>query len=963
MRRAAVFLPIVPAGRNSLGAMVDLIGREREQARLRSLLNRTTEGEGGVALIRGEAGIGKTSIARWLIDLARSEGCTCLHGRAHSHGSLISYGPLVEALGREFRRYDAETVAALTDRIAGLSTLLPGLVHEPELPSVPDELALTRTLEAIRATLVRLAAARPVILSVDDVQWADAATLRALSYVAGELDGAPILLVLTLREGEDAARPDVRNTMAAVRRVAQVDELAPSRLDATEVARLLESLTDGPVRADIVAEVVRRSAGTPLFVEALGQELLDRGVGPFIDRGDRVEPPTAIDDAIRERFDGLDPTARRVLVAVSLSSGAIGLDQVQAVTGFDDDAADLAVVELRTRGLISVADDAALTVEVAHPVIAEVVENTLSPLDRAKQHETLLDALGPDADPEVASTHVNGASGRVPADRAIDVLTDAARQAAGRQAYRSAAAHAGRALELAEPLGDVESELAIRNQLASALFALGEHDDADLVAREALRLRPGDPTLLLPALMQVELIGWFRGEGDAELAQLEAALDAVPDDDVRPVVLRALVQRVGGHSRRRSRQTRDAIADLLRRTDGRTDPEPRSVNLLARCYELELVGEVYRIGPLAAEIEQLAAPGGLGWQLHRARIVALDAALVTGPVELVQARAAAVREMSHPLYVSWRDPIVTHVAGLARLESGWLQPVEPSSGSAVDEIAPALPPVIQAHRAWIAADRDAMDAIGPTGAVGRTTQRQPTRPSDDRDRAVTSGFAALLTDDHERASAALDALTPPIAHVALELVTSELIGRLAVMTGDDVAVAAVLQRLRTNDGGDGWASAHARKIEAMSIGGPAGAETMLDAADRFLGVGDRHQEAECLTVADELADGSGAAAAIDDRLLRLIGPVERAGLDRLGARMRAAVGDRSRDAPAPPESSPLTERQLEIAELVAQGLSNAAIADRLTVAVRTVGSHLDHIYTRLGINNRTELAVRLPELR
>ena len=132
---------------------------------------------------------------------------------------------------------------------------------------------------------------------------------------------------------------------------------------------------------------------------------------------------------------------------------------------------------------------------------------------------------------------------------------------------------------------------------------------------------------------------------------------------------------------------------------------------------------------------------------------------------------------------------------------------------------------------------------------------------------------------------------------------------------------------------------------------------LADAADRLERVGDRHRLARALTV---LAEATGS---IDERLPSLLEPVEQIGLTDLATRMRSVLGASVGPATGRVSSPALTRRQLEIAELVAEGLSNAAIADRLFISVRTVTSHLDHIYTKLGINNRTELAVRLPGLR
>ncbi len=951
-------------------AMRELVGREREQGRLIDLLDRAERGDGGLALIRGEAGIGKTALARWAEVDADGRDFVCLRGRCHAHGSEVSYGPLVEAIGRTLRSRETDDLHALTDRIGGLSALFPGLVTESDPSPVPDELALTQTLEALRGILVRLVTTGPLLLVIDDVQWADAATLRALAHLSGELEAAPIAMILTLRDGDEADRPDVRTLLAALRRTCPVDELKPARLDATETGRVLAALRgDGsgpgagePMPADVVDAVFRRTAGTPLFIESLAREMLESSNGWAAGRPG-PEPPSAVRDAIAERLHELTEDDRDVLAAVAMASTETDLGAIQRITQLDDVVYGRAVDRLLARRLITV-DLGPGGVEAAHPLIAEVAEHLLSPLERSRLHARFLAVAGDDADPEVAALHVVGAGDRLPVDQALVVLNEAAAQAAARHAYRSTVAHAGRALALIEPLDRPADELAIRRRLAGALLGLGEPAEAAIVVEGALRLDGVDPAARLPALCQAEIAGWLTGTGTDELARLDDALAAIAFDDHRPEVLRALELRLTAHARRGSAATTGHVDDIMARTVDGQSPPARALHLIGSSFRHELDGRQHLALPLLEEILGLA--GVLpAWQVNRARVVTVDCRAHVGPVDRLRAAAEAVVGDGEGIYISWRDHITSYLCGLAGLEPGALDLTSASPISFESASSASWPdPIVIAHRAWLLEDDDGLGAVAAEIAAKR--RRFPDRGSVVRAADAIDDLLALASGDPEIARHRVQRLSEPTLSALFGRELLEVIHRLAILAGAADRASAVEGALRRADGGGGWASAQARFLEGQRLRDladdgsprqPAPAEVLADAADRLERAGDRHRLALCLT---DLAEATGA---VDRRLPALLGPVEKVGLAGLADRIRAVVGPSVAAQTDRGAVVSLTPRQLEIAELVAEGLGNAAIADRLFISVRTVTSHLDHIYTKLGIKNRTELAVRLPDLR
>ena len=701
------------------------------------LLSETGASRGGLSLIRGEAGIGKTALARWTEAEASQRGFVTLRGRCHAHGSEVSYGPLVEAFGRILRAQDAANLASLTERIGGLSLLFPGLVDEPDLQPVHDELAVTRTLEALRAMLVRLASANPLLLVVDDIQWADAATLRAISHLAGEVEAAPIALLLTMRDGDEAERPDVRTLLTSIRRTCPVDELTPSRLDPTETGLVLARLADGSVPPQVVEAVHRRTAGTPLFIESLGSDLL---IGEPRLGGDglALEPPAAVNDAIAERLHELSEDDHDVLAAVAVASATADLRTILRVTQLDDDTFSRSIDRLAARRLVLVRTGAGGGVETAHPLIAEVAERSLSPLERSRLHARFLAVVDADVDPEAAAVHVLGAGDRIPVDQALAVLDAAAAQSAARHAYQSTVAHATAALALVEPLDRPDHELDIRHRLAAALLGLGEAEAAASVAEGGLRLAGDDPVAILPALCQLEIAAWQTSSGTAELARLDEVLATVPPDDHRIEVLRALELRLTAHARRASLGEVDFTDDLARRMATASTPPAQAMSLVARCYGAEIEGR-YHENPVMIDQVLAWSPGELpAWLVNRARILRVDSLGHIGPVEELREAADTIVGDGEGLYVSWRDHIIGYLCRLAALEPDALDlpAVRPQALSGGGSAAWPFPEIV-AHRAWLTGDREALEAVADevatirrrfpericSGAVGRGSRR------------------------------------------------------------------------------------------------------------------------------------------------------------------------------------------------------------------------------------------------
>ena len=929
-----------------MARMAALVGREREQSRLRRAIADAAGGAGTFVVVRGEPGIGKTALVRWAVDEV-GDGWWVLRGNAHPSGAHLSYGPIVEAVGRLLRGIGPEASTELTAGISGLGLLFPDLIGDEPPHAAEGDLSQTIALESLRALVVRLAARRPVMLVVDDLQWADPATLRTLGYLSGEVADTSIVVVVTLRDGDDARRPDVRAALASFRRVARVDVVTPQRLDATEVGAVLAAALGREADAAVVDDVLARSAGTPLYVEALAQQLAEAAGRPGTEA-----LPGVVHDVIGELLGGVDGPALRLAQTAALCAEPMPEDLARRASGLDAEAFEAALADVTTRHLVDREDLGRGLITTAHPLIGEVVERSMSASQRAELHLGLLDAVGEGADPEIRVVHATGAGPLVDPAVVVDALTAAGRQAMRRRAYQSAIKYLGDALERAPDGSGPVASLEVRRMLIDALLRAGEYAAAEAVAREGLAEHAGsDDRFRL--LHRLETACWLQGHGDVELTEMQAALDEIPTSDRRPAVLELAEHVVSAYARReRTADAGAAIADLIARTSDASDPDTQVLRAVALSSVALIEGRPVDAGPLIATARRTAEDHGLVPRLPRIELQELDAALLTGPVALVRRRGDSVRRNgSAP--VPWRDQIVDHVCGLAALEPGWAVGVD--DGAEAELTWPVRRPMTVAHRAWVTGDAELATAAVELALRIQAADRDDTRGIPDAAPRLVSTARVLLAGD--RAGAA--ALVPELERDHQQVwwaPAGELVCAVAELAGAPELHRATCDSMRDLDQGRGWSSAIATLAAASLAPAEDRAPALLAAAERLDELGDRHRLAVALVGAVELgADGDVAA-----RLEPLLDPVERCGLRPLARRIRDALG-----LSAPPEARPaaLTRRQFEIAELVAQGLSNAAVADRLCISVRTVTSHLDHIYARLGVRNRTELAVRLPEWR
>jgi DNA-binding NarL/FixJ family response regulator/tetratricopeptide (TPR) repeat protein len=524
-----------------------LVGRAREIAALRDRLDRAAAGRGTAVLVTGEAGIGKSRLAREMSAQATDRGWSVVEGRCVAVGS--------EPLRR----------AALLDMLR--SPAVGGGANGGGLATASTEELLERVLALVDAA----SPARPLLLLVEDLHWADRATCEVVMVLARHVAGRPACLVTTSRDDELPRGHHVRGFLAELRRAQLVTTLALHRLGAAEVATLLQNLA-GPVEPARASAIFERSGGNPLLVE----ELCEAAAGP-------AELEDRFVDVLLARTDGLSALAMTVAGAVAAagrfvdealladvvtalpapgapgaargSEGSDGSDDDRVGSPSSDDPFAAGLREALDHHLLVRHDGA---VGFRHVLVAEAVHGQMLFAERVAVHARWADVLGRRGeDPAVLAHHWAEARD---AERALAASIAAGDTALLALAPHESMAHYRRALSLWDEVPDAATVAGRRrNDLCSGAAAAanwaGRPGEAvELVTLALDALNDLDEFDAVDTSRLLERKGWYllrQGRTDAAREPYRAAVAGLPSTAPAPDRARVLAGSVRIWERRR----------------------------------------------------------------------------------------------------------------------------------------------------------------------------------------------------------------------------------------------------------------------------------------------------------------------------------------------------------------------------------------------------------------------------
>lgn len=925
-----------------------MVGRAAELGRLSALLSGLRAPE--VALISGEAGIGKTRLVQELVASVPA-GTPVLTGQADPGSLGRPFELLLDAVD-DVVTSPADLPAALTGADAGyplagpVGQALAGATGPPARPPVPQDL-LRAGVQLVRD----LTAPGPALVVFEDLHWADAESVALFERLA-EPDGHPLLLVATYRPEKLSRRHPASEVLPRLERRHSVTHVRLERLGPGEVAAFLSAVYGRPASFRVVEALYTRTGGNPFFLEELLAAAGDVAPEELCDQ----PLPWSLAEAIRSQLEDLGPAQRRIVEAAAVLGRRVSFDLLAAVTGAAEEDLIAVLRDLVARGLVVETENDVFTFR--HALAREAVAAELLGRERRRLHQAALDALNRSHSGDLAAVayHANGAG------RYLDMV-DAARRGAAHYLARGSTYQALRLAELG--LTEADDDLVLLKTAARAAWLLGLVSEALGHAERWREVAAGQDVAEAEsaALRMIVRLRWEAGDGDsfwaatAELRGLADRLGPCPERS------RALAQLAQAHmlagdvepaiewaGRARAAAERDGPDDVvvqalveegsaLMATPGRMDD---GVTMLRRAAD-EAEARGYHVLVTRA--------------LHNLVLPETPYHSIDEAVHLLERMRAAAEKagydaMAGAAYAEGRADLAERAGDLQAARRALSAGQE--RGRVVLRQGKALWSTL--HEALLAVEDDALD-----DAAAALATVEPRDPSQQAGRVAVELLIAARRGDTARARAALDELGEGMRRgwqcdatilntvIALGcrtgLATADLRALLAGSRVPHVAVeprTAAATALATAE----LAACEGRNGEALAVLEPvlAGDTTALAPAP----VATAHlTAARCLLAEGRPADARVHAEAAD-RLLASWGGWRREEAHAVLRRLGRVAG------PVGPDV--LTPREREVVALLAEGLTNAELAERLFISRRTAAVHVSNILAKLGMGSRTEVA-------
>ena len=921
-----------------------LIGRDAELATLVRLVTEVAEGRGGTVLIEGEPGIGKSALVQAALTGAAA-GCQVFWGAGDELGQALPLLPLLEAL--RVREPSANP------RQNTIVRLLRGEDNADRSADVPAALA-----EQLLALVAEQCAVRPAVLVIDDLQWADQASITLFGRLAKAVRQMPLLLIGTMRPVPQ------RDELLALRRAVGADaRLRLTGLTGAAVAELVATQAGGEPD-DKLLRLADGAAGNPLYVIELVAALARSSGLTVTGAGAAVlvngSAPRSLAAAIADRLGFVSGSVREVVRAAALLGVDFAVPDLAIV--LHRSVADLvpAVDEARAAGVLA---ESGAGLAFRHPLIRTALYEEIPVPVRAAWHRDTGRALaeaGAPAD-RVAQQLLRalGGPGGPMDDWMLNWLAGTADLLVG-QAPQVAAELLRHAVA-SSPAGSAQHVFLV-GRLADALYRVGDAAEAEQVANRAL-VNASDPDLMVDLQWTLAQCRGRAGRFAESLAALDRALASPGISDrhrARLLVLAARTHSQHGEVEKAGRVANTALAVASEAGDswamgwalhvqtivtGARGQMTDSLPLFERALTVTEADPALADLRVLLQINKAVTLGNLD-RYDEAFVAARQALLLADQVGTVIRRVQAHAALGELLFDTghWDEAMAEVVA----LSDEVKEPI-----AACCDLGIAA--VICFHRGEITDARRYLATAAPH------TERIGTQ--------VIGPLVLARSLDRENAGAPADALAELKAGFAEN---AEELDEIEDLLADAVRLAADIGDLGTAEALAGHAAALAdgseiphRRANTLYCRGllDHDAALLLTAAERY---GDAGRP---LLSAKALEQAAGEYIRADDRdqgraaFIRAVEIYTSLGAAMDVARLQAAFrahgirrGPHSKHRQARSGWDSLTPTEVKVAALVEEGLSNPEIAAKLLLSRRTVATHVSHILRKLGVNSRIDIA-------
>ena len=964
-------------------ANMPFVGREALLQAAEDAFDRAVEGYGQIVLLSGEPGIGKTRMAEEVAAIARSHGALVAWGSCHEWEGAPAYWPWTQVLRVCLQSQPPDLRLLLTplQRIL-LSHFVPELRDQetstdPAGPSVP-EAQLYQILIAISAIVHATASNQPLVIVLDDVHWADIPSLQVLRFLAIDARSARVLVIATYRAADLTSSHPATGILTDLSREPHSIRLPLRGLTEEQVGRFMALVAAEPQPETLVHGIFEETDGNPFFVTEVVRMLAEeRSLGQTETEGIRLKVPESVRGAIQRRVQHLTAECRRMLAIASVAGRDLDANLIEGAAGMSP-LQLLDLLDEATRAQIIVPTDGPARFRFSHALVQQTLYEGLAASERVKLHLSVAEALEsqPGREPqwEALAYHYVQA-GRIgdPA-KTLTYAEHAGQVAMSLFAWELAAAHYSHALDA---LALIDRDDTTRR--CTLLLALGEarnrsgpgSGDAPAAREcflEAFRLADvnGDSLSMAQAAVGFAGLNIVTAFGEQQQELLERALAALPIEPspLRVRVLGRLAVDLWNRSTENLTRSRDLADEAVAAAAHLNDATLHGFALWARHFSPWRPDSLNQRRAIAERLvafaDQTNDPVMTAWGYISLMLDCVEA----GDLTAAERSLAVVHQLNEHIQIPYVALREVAYSGMLALLAGDYSNAEPLIKRASDlwQSAEARQHQLQsfvllrdigrldqftddvdlpsswilwgvataAHRMWLALARN---------DVSTARRAYDDLVADDFTRIPFDAYwygvmiplaeAAIAFHDEPRARRIFDLLAPYDRRLASVGILGVAHGPVALTLGQ---LALELDELDVG-------KTHLTNALAMSerLGmRPYIARALVALAETALRSGSTKERMDALGLARQAADVADS--------IGMAGLVPRN--PELAAAFKAQRATRFG----------LTARELDVLRLVAEGLTDQEVAERLFVSPRTVGAHLTSIYSRLNVSSRTAAA-------
>jgi DNA-binding CsgD family transcriptional regulator len=932
----------------------DLVERERELEELLGALASARAGTGRLVVISGEAGVGKSRLLDVAADQARVSGMYVLAGRGLEFERDFPFGVALQLLEPPLAAADPARRAGLLAGAAAAAALFEGSEVTGLADGVDHSYAFVHGLRRLAGNLIAPPGgtpARPVLVAVDDAQWADVMSLRFLIRLAADLKALPAAIVVATRDGDHDANASFLRSLAA----SAAHELRPGRLSPQAVAAVVGAAYAGAA-PDFWQACARASGGNPFYLHEIVKAAQADGIPATAQGAAEIAGlvPESVLRSVLLRLAQVPGAGPALASAVAILGDAAPLAQAAALAGLDDEKAEQAADALARSRILIPGEPLAFT----HPLIGAAIRDDIPALARSRAHRQAAGLLAAQGSPaEVVAAHLLACRPADDAD-AASILGEAAEHAAVRGEYDAARRFLERALA-ERPSAGPQADL--RLQLALAQAAVGVPDaPASLTgALEFVRDRQGRAQ----ALQALARLQFARSDFPAAAEAIGRALSQLGQAN-DPLARELLIDQMAIAALQPDLCPEAATRLAALTDDARSGRLPGEAALLA-----QLASSMVLSGEPAGRVREVACAAVRGLSgdtfygittgsvvLALIHIDELD--LAGAPVEATMERARRAGSLIGTGFAShWRAMLHYHRGALDQAIAEAWDTVEVCRAG-WDLCFPwVVSLLVRAH-----IDRGDLRTAAETLRLCEGT----TEPGLAGALLLEArGHLALARGQSAEALASLEAAgaltVPPTmlpwrSAAALAAVRLGQRERAADLAAAELDQARQIGARRTLGG--------ALRVAGLITEGRPGLELLTEAVAVLESSPAALERARALTDLGATYRRAGQFVAARQILHRAWQAAQEFGAAPLASRARKelhAAGGRRRSPRRHADPAALTPTEQRVAQLAADGLGTPEIARTLYVSPKTIEWHLDHVYRKLAIRSRHQLPTALSQ--